>query len=96
MVHDYHDALLGYSEAQILHDGCGECEARGRNVNLAISSMDKGRFVKAWERAAVWNLRSLSDLSQAERPLLEALWAIQLKLEIRGVPIGSVPSGEQP
>jgi hypothetical protein len=93
--HDYHQALPGYSPAQILHDGCGECEIRGRSVSLAIASMDKGRFALAWRRAADWNLTvgAVSDVSKAERPLLEALWAIQLRLENYGVPIGVLPVG---
>ncbi len=94
MTHDYHDGLPGYSEAQILHDGCGECEARGRNLNIAIGSLDKGRFALAWRRAADWNRTTdVLDISRAERPLLEALWAVQLKLELRGIEIGEVPSG---
>lgn len=94
MAHDYHDGLPGYSPAQILHDGCGECEARGRNLSLAIGSMDKGRFALAWRRAADWNLTVgvVGDVSQAERPLLEALWAIQLRLENYGIPIGELPT----
>jgi hypothetical protein len=93
-VHDYHQVLPGYSEAQILHDGCGECETRGKSINLAIGSMDKGRFAKAWKRAADWNTNTdVLDVSRAERPLLEALWAIQIRLEMRGIPIGQVPGG---
>jgi hypothetical protein len=92
-VHDYHDGLPGFSEAQILHDGCGECEARAANLSHAIGSMDKGRFALAWARAAEWNRHALPDVSKAEAPLLNVLWAIQLKLDERGVPIGEVPSG---
>ena len=91
--HDYHEIQPGYSEAQILHDGCGECEARSKNLPHAIGSMDKDRFVRAWERSAEWNRSGLPDLSLAERPLLEVLWAIQLRLETRGVPIGACPTG---
>lgn len=92
MAHDYHDGLPGYSPAQILHDGCGECEFRGRNINHAINSMDRGRFALAWQRAADWNRSMVPAVSQAERPLLEALWAIQLQLErVCGVPIGELP-----
>jgi hypothetical protein len=93
MMHSYHQACPGYSPAQILHDGCGECEDRGRNLALAIGSMDKGCFVLAWRRAADWNreIGPVPDVSAAERPLLEALWAIQLRLENYGIPIGELP-----
>ena len=93
MAHDYHEGQPGYSPAQILHDGCGECEARGRNLNIAIGSLDKGRFALAWRRAADWNRTTdILDVSRAERPLLEALWAIQLRLENYGIPIGELPT----
>ena len=92
-VHDYHEILPGFSDAQILHDGCGECESRGKNVSHALGSLDKGRFVLAWERAAEWNTRGLPDVSLAERDLLSVLWAVQLRLETRGVPIGMCPAG---
>jgi hypothetical protein len=91
-VHDYHDGLPGFDERQVLHDGCGECEARGANVSLAIGSMDKGRFALAWRRAADWNRIGVANISRAEMPLLNALWAIQIKLEtVCGVPVGELP-----
>lgn len=91
-VHDYHEAHPGYSPAQILHNGCGECEARSRNIAHAIGRMDKGRFALAWARATAWNRAGLPDVSEAEAPLLMALWAIQLKLEtVCGLPIGELP-----
>jgi hypothetical protein len=95
MAHDYHEDCPGYSPAQILHDGCGECESHGWDVPLAISHMDKGRFAEAWKRAADWNQTTdVRDVSHAERSLLEVLWAIQLKLEsVCGVPIGELPQG---
>src|SRR5258708_39011043 len=93
-VHDYHEGLPGYSKAQILHDGCGECEARGNDIARAISSLDRERFARAWRRAADWNRTTdVRDVSHAERPLLEVLWAVQLRLETRGIPIGAVPAG---
>lgn len=92
-VHDYHDGLPGFSATQILHDGCGECEARGKDVANAIACLDRGRFVQAWVRAAQWNRAGVPDCSAAERDLLSVLWAIQLKLEPRGIPVGEVPSG---
>jgi hypothetical protein len=32
MSHNFHEGLPGYGEAQILHDGCAECEARARSA----------------------------------------------------------------
>lgn len=92
-VHSYHEAAPNFSEAQILHDGCGECERRGRDISMAVQNMDKGRFALAWARAAQWNRRGLPDVSEAEAPLLSALWAIQIKLEtVCGLPVGELPA----
>jgi hypothetical protein len=95
-VHSYHDGLPGFSEAQILHDGCDECERRGKDVSTALASMDRGRFAAAWKRAADWNTTTdVRDVSQAERDLLHVLWSIQIKLEtICGLPIGGLPRGD--
>jgi hypothetical protein len=93
VTHDYHEQLPGFREGQILHDGCGECESRGQELSMAISAMDNVRFIYAWHRAARWNLTSdVLDVSAAERPLLEALWAVQLRLETTcGLPPGDLP-----
>jgi hypothetical protein len=93
MAHDYHDALPGYSQEQLLHDGCIECEYRAQSSGLGISQLDKPNFYHAWKRAAEWNRNHVSDVSKAEAPMLNALWAIQLQLERRGIPIGEVPHG---
>ena len=91
MTHDYHEGLAGYSPAQILHDGCGECEARGADPSEAIAHLDRQNFVRAWERAADWNKTGCPDIAAAEVPLLRVLWTVQLQLEPRGWPIGAVP-----
>jgi hypothetical protein len=97
MAHDYHDGLPGYSKAQILHDGCAECEARAKRDDHGIGSLDQQNFARAWRRAADWNTqiadRHERPVAKAEAPLLNALWAVQLQLERRGVPIGEVPYG---
>jgi len=92
-MHDYHEGHPGYSDNQILHDGCEECATRAKHDDHGISSLDKGRFARAWVRAAQWNREGLSDLATAERPLLTVLWSIQLRLENYGVPIGELPVG---
>jgi hypothetical protein len=91
-VHDYHDALPGYDERQIWHDGCGECEARG--ARIAIDMLDSTNFARAWERAAQWNRGSGLSLAvcSTEAPLLNVLWRIQVQLERQGWPLGVLPS----
>ncbi len=93
MSHDYHEGLPGYSKEQILHDGCAECEARAKRDDLGIDSLDSRKFPRAWQRAATWKRHGVPDLSEAERPLLSALWSVQMQLERRGIEIGEVPSG---
>ena len=87
MIHDYHEALPGFSPSQILHDGCGECESRSNR----ISALDGQTFEEAWVRATRFQIYGVPDLSKAERPLLETLIAIQIQLERKGVPFGAKP-----
>src|SRR6185437_12788688 len=95
MSHDYHEGLPGYSERQIFHDGCPECEDRAKRDDHGLSSLDRRRFYQAWARSAEWNWTDLPGISRAERPLLSMLWSLQLKLQsYAGVPIGVVPSGQ--
>ena len=93
--HDYHDGLPGYSSEQLLHDGCGECETRAKAGDHGIAQLDRQNFYHAWKRAAEWNGNGglTGPVSAAEAPMLRALWAVQLQLERRGVPIGEVPHG---
>ena len=94
-MHDYHDGLAGFDSRQIWFDGCGECESRGQNPVRGLGSLDDNRFARAWERAAAWNdypaPTDIGFVSEAERPLLEMLWAIQIRLERSGLPIGALP-----
>ncbi len=92
-MHDYHDGLPGYSPDQILHDGCGECEHRAKSDDHGIAHLDHRNFYRAWLRAVEWNMRGLTDLARAEIPMLNALWAVQVKLEsCTGLPIGHLPA----
>jgi hypothetical protein len=91
MSHDYHDALPGFDPAQILHDGCGECEYRAGLAEHGIAHLDRGNFARAWSRAADWNQVGLPGISAAEVPMLKALWAVQVQLERWGLPIGVLP-----
>jgi hypothetical protein len=93
-MHDYHDGLPGYDPGQILHDGCGECEARAQEDDRGLGHLDKGNFYRAWARAAQWNRSGLDGVSRAEVPLLNLLWSVQIRLEAYAdVPIGLVPNG---
>lgn len=91
-VHNEHTHLDGYNPAQLLHDGCDECEHRGENVELAIGNLDSERFVLAWERAAELQRHGLRNGSHAELPMLRTLAAVQVKLERHGWPIGVLPT----
>jgi hypothetical protein len=91
MTHDYHDGLPGYSPAQILHDGCAECEQRAASPDHGISHLDRIRFLRAWQRAAQWQTEGIRDTAAAEVPMFRVLWAVQVKLEDLGVPIGTIP-----
>lgn len=91
-MHAYHDGLAGYSAAQILHDGCEECEARGADVGNALSKMDPHNFRRAWGRAAEFGRFGALDIARAERPLLDALWAVQIHLQRAGWPVGVIPA----
>ena len=92
MTHDYHDNLPGYDPAQILHDGCAECEARAKLDSHGISELDSRNFARAWLRAADWNQRGLTNISKTEAPMLNALWSVQVQLERWGIPIGIIPT----
>ena len=93
--HAHHEALPGYSPAQILHDGCPECEARARSITRAMANFDRATFTRAWKRAA----RTISptgppDESGAEAPLLDAIAAVQAQLRAHcGLPLGELPGG---
>jgi len=92
-MHDYHEGQPNYSADQVLHDGCKECGLRAQSDDHGIANMDKFTFARAWLRAARWNREGLDDLAMAERPALNTLWAVQLKLETWGLPIGTLPVG---
>jgi len=81
---------------QILSDGCIECYDRAHSPDHGIGNLDQQWFAAAWRRAADWQAtdnRPDPPLSATEIPLLLALWAVQVQLEQRGVPIGQVPEG---
>ena len=100
MVHDYHEGLEGYDPRQLLHDGCAECESRGKDVGKAIVLLDSENFARAWKRAYDWEATNgggwevVGPISQAERPLLAALWSLQIQFQRAGIPLtGELPEG---
>ena len=93
MSHAYHQGQRGYSPAQLLHSGCDECARRSRSVDIAIGHLDPAAFAAAWFRAAAYERGQLSDVCEAEVPVLRALWAVQCQMERLGVPIGTLPAG---
>ena len=93
MSHDPHHALPGYTPAQMLVDGCGECTACAGFASCGIGALDSQRFEQAWKRAAAWQRDEVHDISRNELRMLAALWDIQVQLERRGIPIGEVPRG---
>lgn len=95
MTHANHPTLPGYDERQLFHDGCEECEARGASPEAA-TYLDRGRFAKAWKRAADWQRNADPDvvrsLSHAELPMLRSLWYVQVMFErCYGWPLGTLP-----
>lgn len=94
MSHSWHEGQPGYSPAQILHPDCAECEFRSRNIHVAIAHLDQFSFMSAWVRAAEFGRGELTDTTEAEGPLLDALFAVQIQMERLGVPIGTLPVGE--
>lgn len=75
----------------MLRDGCKECERQSKEPGLGIAHLDPLRFVHAWHRAAAWHIDGLDDVSEAEKPMLNVLWCIQLHLDQRRFKIGVVP-----
>lgn len=89
--HDYHEGRPGYSANQLLHDGCKECERRSTESGLGIAHLDPIRFEYAWNRAYRWRVDGLDDVAEVEKPMLGALWSVQVQLEQRGVIMGYAP-----
>ena len=101
MTHSFHDRLDGYDPRQILVDGCSECEARGADLRSAFAHMDTQTFTRAWRRAFDINAsdgsHDVGRESAAEADLLLVMYAIQVELQRRGIPLdGSVPHGPPP
>lgn len=78
MMHEYHERLPRFDARQIFHDGCGECERRGGDVELALGHMDCSTFTRAWARAAQFSQSSAGlNVSAAEARTLRVLGLVQ-------------------
>jgi hypothetical protein len=42
--HAHHEALPGYDERHVLHDGCGECEERSRAGLRGLLNLDREKL----------------------------------------------------
>lgn len=100
MTHTFHRALPGFDSRQIWHDGCPECEARGRDLRSGLANLDTETFARAWKRAFdLYASRgggylATGDISRAEGELLNVLWGVQVNLSRFGQPLnGEVPNG---
>lgn len=91
MTHDAHEAMPGYTPWQLLHSGCGECQARSAEYGGGLAHLDRTRFAIAWARAHRWKTEGLDDLDPAEIPLLETLWLVQDQLAKFGITHGQFP-----
>lgn len=100
MTHTYHEGLPGFDARQILHDGCDECEHRGKDLQMALAHLDNDTFARAWRRAYDDHASNgggydaTGPLSDCERGLLNVLWGVQVSLQRFGQPLnGEVPNG---
>jgi hypothetical protein len=101
VTHVFHNALDGFDERQILHDGCPECEQRGADLRSAFAHMDTETWTRAWQRAFDINASNgshdVGHESHAEANLLLVLYAVQVELQRRGIPLnGRMPQGPPP
>lgn len=87
MMHEYHEGLPGFHPEQIFHDGCGECERRGADVDLALMNMDNPTFERAWSRAR-WFLAGegpgAQHIARAEVNLLNVLGQVARRFDQLG------------
>lgn len=84
-VHDDHEGLAGFDDRQILHDGCTECERRGRDVLVALGAMGHAQFAATARRAVIYRSGSSSArdelcVARSERYLLDVVGTVITKL----------------
>lgn len=71
MSHVYHEELPGYSAEQILHDGCPECEHRGKHPFDAVAHLDTTSFRRLLVRSGMFDNGKLDDVADCEVELLK-------------------------
>jgi hypothetical protein len=92
--HASHEIQALYDPRQVWVDGCAECHLRSLSLPMSMMELDHQAFRDAWLRAFWWQHDDDTSLhiSEAERPLLKQLWAMQVALErFFGWPVGSYP-----
>lgn len=90
MTHSHHQSAPSYHPSQILHDGCEECELRGRDLELWIGHVDSSNWARAWERAIEWNRGTAANVCAAEAPLLRQLSALAIGFISMGFPVALI------
>ena len=80
MMHNSHETMPGFHPEQIWVDGCPECEHRAAAMPDSIGQLDTGNFARAWRRAGIYRDDVDAHVSNAERPLLDTIRAVQLQL----------------
>ena len=82
MSHTYHEGLPGYDARQIWHDGCDECEHRGKDLQIGARASGQRHFARAWRRAYDdhasngGGYEATGDPSHCEMGLLNVLWGV--------------------
>lgn len=75
-MHVDHEFLRDYDPRRIWHDGCAECELRGRTVPASIGSLDDHTLCVAINRARQWrdgDVALVAKASSCEINLFEFL-----------------------
>lgn len=86
MGHGAHRGMPGYSPAQLLHDHCPECGARGKQLRDYLPHCDATTWQAAWRRAVQWGRDGLDDVSDTERTILRELWQIAVAFQTQAPP----------
>jgi len=93
MGHDYHEGQPNYNKYQLFHDGCYECKTRVESPVRAIEHIKDMQL--AWHRAVSfekdWLTSDELPISEAEAPVLRMIWALIVRFERDGIPLGIYP-----
>lgn len=86
MSHEYHPNLDNYNAANVLHDGCEECEERSKSI-AGLLHLDDENLRRLWDRM-MWrefpgtrNGKPLGPYSDADYDATKMLYHIGVLLE---------------